>query len=146
MTYGIICKSANKMLIGKTYWKNVVLPSILQNIGVVSYTNTEIEELQKIENRVYRRILGGIRSTPICVLRGEVGSSMMKTRFIEGKLVYLRSIQTGKNNLVQEILDIIRNERPKVANPKQITWKHQLNEFLQEVNIKYGEVKTLTKK
>ena len=145
LTYGIIQKSANKMLVGKTYWKNVVLPSILQSIGVITYTNTEIGELQEIENGVYRRILGGIRSTPISVLRGEVGSSMVKTRFIEGKLVYLRSIQTGKNSLVKEILEKTRNN-PKKGSTRQTTWNCQLNHFLQEVNIKFGEIETMSKK
>lgn len=145
LTYSIISKSANKMLIGKTYWKNIVLPSVLQSIGVIPYTNTEINELQRVENGVYRRILGGLKNTPICTLRGEVGSSMMKTRFIEGKLVYTRSIQTGKNSLVQEILYTIRSER-KTAKQKKITWNNQLNEYLNEVNIRYGEIGTLSKK
>ena len=147
LTYGIISKSANKMLIGKTYWKNIVLPSILQSIGVIPYTNTEINELQKIENGVYRRILGGRKNTPICVLRGEIGSSMMKTRFMEGILVYTRSIITGKNSLVKEILDITRNEdKGKILNTNKITWKHQLTEYLKEANIKYGELNELSKK
>ena len=158
MTYGVIKKSANKMLVGKTYWKNTVLPSILQNLGVIPYTNTEIKELQEAENSVYRKILGAIRSTPICTLRGEVGSSMMKARFIQAKLGYLRSMVTGENGLVQEILEKIRNEKPKkrkanknkkndteLKKPKTCTWKSQLIEFLDEINIKYGEIKTMSK-
>ena len=146
LTYGIISKSANKMLIGKTYWKNIVIPSILQSIGVIPYTNTEINELQKIENGVYRKILGGRQNSPICVLRGEIGSSMMKTRFIEGILIYTRSIITGNNSLVQEILDITRNEdKGKLQNQRKVTWKHQLTEYLKEANIRYGELKELKK-
>ena len=147
LTYGIIQQSVNKMLIGKTYWKNIVLPSILQSIGVITYTNSEIEDLQKIENGVYRRILGGRQSTPICVLRGEVGSSLARTRMIEGKLVYLRSIQTGNNQLVQEVLERTRNQLPEKGDskPRNITWNKQLNEFLQEVNMRYGEIKTMKK-
>ena len=134
------------MLIGKTYWKNIVIPSILQSIGVIPYTNTEINELQKIENGVYRKILGGRQNSPICVLRGEIGSSMMKTRFIEGILIYTRSIITGNNSLVQEILDITRNEdKGKLQNQRKVTWKHQLTEYLKEANIRYGELKELKK-
>ena len=29
LTYSVIARSCNKVLIGKTYWKSVVLPSIL---------------------------------------------------------------------------------------------------------------------
>merc|ERR1711954_28407 len=112
----------------------------------MGYTNTEINELQKIENGVYRKILGGRRNSPICVLRGEIGSSMMKTRFIEGILIYTRSIITEHNSLVQEILGITRNEdKGKLQNQRKVTWKHQLTEYLKEANIRYGELKELKK-
>ena len=146
------------MLVGKTYWKNIAIPSFLQNLGVIPYTNTEIEELQTIENSVYRTILGAIESTPICTLRGEVGSSMMRARFIQAKLGYLRSMLTGENALVQEILDKIRNDKPtkkrqnrtkgketEITRPRICTWKNQLKEFLEEVNIKYGETRIISK-
>ena len=35
------------------------------------------------------------------------------TRFIQAKLGYLRSMLTGGNSLVQEILEMVRNEKPK---------------------------------
>ena len=71
----------------------------------------------------------------------------MKTRFMEGILVYTRSIITGKNSLVKEILDITRNEdKGKILNTNKITWKHQLTEYLKEANIKYGELNELSKK
>ena len=41
------------MLIGKCYWKDVILPSILQSIEVMNFTKKEINSLQKIENGVY---------------------------------------------------------------------------------------------
>ena len=56
MTYSIIKRSVNKMLIGKTFWKNVVLPTILQGVGLMTFTSKEIKKLQVIENGVYRKI------------------------------------------------------------------------------------------
>ncbi|CAL4088951.1 unnamed protein product [Meganyctiphanes norvegica] len=50
MTHGIICKSVNRILIGKTYWKCVILPSLLQNIGIIKFNQKEISNLQTIEN------------------------------------------------------------------------------------------------
>ena len=58
MTYSIIEKSSNKLMIGKTYWKNVAIPSILYGSSVVNFSDTDIEKLQRIENVVYRQILG----------------------------------------------------------------------------------------
>ena len=48
MTYTVIAQSVNKILIGKTYWKSVVLPSILHGTNVIQFTKFELEELQKI--------------------------------------------------------------------------------------------------
>ena len=42
--------------------------------------------------------------TPIAVLRGEIGSSMMKTRIINGRLMYLRGIFGGNNALLRELI------------------------------------------
>lgn len=63
LTYSVIGKSCNKVLIGKTYWKNVALPSILYGTSIITLTEAEIDKLQTIENGVYRRILGAAIST-----------------------------------------------------------------------------------
>ena len=52
LTYSIIEKSCNKIMIGKTYWKSVALPSILYGVNIIQLTETEIEKLQSIENGV----------------------------------------------------------------------------------------------
>ena len=57
MTYGIIERSCNRVMIGKTYWKDVVLPSILHGAEVIDLTKEEINKLQIIENNIYRKIL-----------------------------------------------------------------------------------------
>ena len=84
LTYSIIEKSCNKIMIGKTYWKSVALPSILYGVNIIQLglTETEIEKLQSIENGVYRKILGAVKRTPKVVLRGDVGASAMKSRMV----------------------------------------------------------------
>ena len=37
LTYSVISKSCNKMLIGKTYWKSVVMPMLLHGASVIDY-------------------------------------------------------------------------------------------------------------
>ncbi|CAL4144091.1 unnamed protein product, partial [Meganyctiphanes norvegica] len=138
MTHGIICKSVNRILIGKTYWKCVILPSLLQNIGIIKFNQKEISKLQTIENGVYRKILEGRDNTPISVLRGEIGSSLMETRFIESKLLMAKSIIEGENELTKKILAKVREDRKN-------TWNNQVNTYLQKIGMNYNEIYTLTK-
>ena len=103
MTYGIIERSCNRVMIGKTYWKDVVLPSILHGAEVIDLTKEEINKLQIIENNIYRKILRAPSYTPLVTLRGEIGSSEMITRVIKTKLLYWKSIFQRKNELLKEI-------------------------------------------
>ena len=97
-TYSVTEKSVNKLLIGKTFWKSLVLPSILHATAVMQMQEAEIEKMQTIENEVYRKILGAQRYAPNCTLRAEIGASMMKTRIIKIKLNYLKHLLSGKMN------------------------------------------------
>ena len=51
LTYSVIARSCNKMLLGKTYWKSVVLPNILYASSVVTWTKKELEDLQRTDTR-----------------------------------------------------------------------------------------------
>ena len=59
-------------------------------------TETEIDRLHKIENSVYRKILGGTKNTALAALRGDIGASAMRTRVAAGKLQYINSVCNGK--------------------------------------------------
>ena len=72
-------------------------------VEVMNFYIGKIEELQKIENRVYRRILGAVNSTPISVMRGEIGASLMRSRIIESRLTLVRSLIESENRLVKEV-------------------------------------------
>ena len=63
MTYSVISKCCNKILVGKTYWKGMVLPSILNGIGVLNANYELVENVQGTENGVYRKILGARMKT-----------------------------------------------------------------------------------
>ena len=52
LTYLIIAKSCNKILIGKTFWKSVALPGVLYGSSVVNFTKTDIAKLQRLENSI----------------------------------------------------------------------------------------------
>ena len=44
VTYSVIAKSCNKILIGKTFWKSVAIPSIVHGVNMINMTETDIEK------------------------------------------------------------------------------------------------------
>ena len=99
MIMSVIAKSSNKMYIGNTYWKNVALAEILYGAKLMPFNKKGLEEVQRAENIAYRQILGAPRYTPTCTLRGEIGSSNMKSRNITTKLCYMKHLQYIKKTL-----------------------------------------------
>ena len=103
MTYAVIEKSCNKLLIGKTYWKSVALPSILYGINVKNLTEDDIKSLQTIENSVYRPILGAPDYAPNSTPRSDIGASLMKTRILNTRINYMKRM-CERNKLLGVIL------------------------------------------
>jgi len=85
VTYSVVGRCCSKILIGKTFWKSIVLPTVLYGTSVIDMTKKEIEELQRVENGVYRQILGAAGYTQAAALRGEIGAKSMKARLLEGQ-------------------------------------------------------------
>ena len=110
LTVPIIYKSCSRLLIGKTFWKSVAIPSILYGSSIISFTDSEIKHLQRQENKVYRSILGAPIYAPNCSLRGEIGASEMKTRIMKGRLMYLKNIQMRENKLLKNIVEEMKTQ------------------------------------
>ena len=55
MANSVIEQSCNKLLIGKTLWKSLVLLSVMYGTNIINLTEDNISELQKIENSVHSR-------------------------------------------------------------------------------------------
>ena len=89
----IIEKSCNILIIGKSFWKNIVLPSVLDGAAIVNLSENDIQKLQMIENGLHRKILGAFKGTAVESLRGEIGASdIMRTRIIKSRLMYIKYI------------------------------------------------------
>ena len=138
ITYSVIAKSCNKLLIGKTYWKSLVLPSILYGSNVMTLTEVEINKLQTIENGVYRQILGAPRYAANAALRGEIGASLMSTRIITGRLQYVRNIMQGQNQLLKEVLvEMIEDSKNK--------WMKKTISYIEEAGLKMTDLSQMKK-
>ena len=57
MTNSVIEKSCHRVMMGKIYWKGVVLPIALYGAEVIDMKVEEIYKLQKAENVAIRRML-----------------------------------------------------------------------------------------
>ena len=134
----VVEKSCNKLLVGKTWWKNGILPGILLGVGVMRLKEKQIEDLQVIENRVYRMLTGAMRCTPITILRGEVGASAMKSRIIETKLKLVKSMMECENGLVRRVAWEVWGDGNSI-------WNKQVGKYLREVGIGREEFRDMDK-
>ena len=133
----VIAKSCNKILIGKTYWKNAALPSIMHGTEIVCFTKKQISDLQTEENKAFRYTVNARKCTAISALRGEMGASLQKNRDMKTKILFLRHILTD-NNLMKEIL--IHQLEAK----KPTKWIKQIKEYLEELQININTIQTST--
>ena len=138
-TYSVIKRSCNKMLIGKTYWKGEIIPSVLNGIGLMNLSGEDTNKLQAIENRVYGTILGARKGTPIAAIRGEVGASLVSTRNMRARIFLAHSIWNGKNEMVKEVLRKMRNEK---SNP----WIRRLNLYLRKIGVNFDQMVRMKKR
>ena len=58
LTYSVVVRSCARLMIGKVYWKGIVLPMILYGTNIIDFTKKEIQKLQRIGNSVGRKTLG----------------------------------------------------------------------------------------
>ena len=140
-TYSVIEKCCNKVLIGKTFWKGVALPSILMGNQVTNLNKTQIKELQTIENGVYRKILGGVPGTVLETVRGDIGASLMESRIMENKILFLKSIQEGENELMKTIIKKMREDEDtaKRVNKEKLRKREERERKRKEKNSREGK-------
>lgn len=97
-TYSITARSCNRLLIRKTFWKSVALPTVLFSSEILSYSQEELTKLQSIENSVYRTILQLPTYTANSALRGEIGASSSIARDMRIKLLHAQhQLKENKN-------------------------------------------------
>ena len=100
IAYSVMARACNRIGIGKTYWKNVVLPSALYGGNVVVWRERDIEQLQVAENEVLRRMVGAPGYVALAGVRGEIGIGTMKGRIVRSRLQYIRAIVQGDRKLL----------------------------------------------
>ena len=124
----ILCIHINKVIVGKAIWKLMSLPSILFGRGVVTTSKSSIEKVQRIENKVWRYLLGIGGYSSVEALRGEIGASMIKSRMIETVLLFLVDTMNGEfSNVKTMMTDTLEKGRGK--------WYNTVDEYRQELKM-----------
>lgn len=135
LAYSVIARSCNKLLIGKTFWKSVILPSLLFASSVVPYDKTSVDKFQRCENNVWRNVLGCPGYTPVAAIRGDIGSSSISTRIMKSKLKYTRYVMNSQNELLKKIfLDMFNENRDTFIKEVKLYMSHLNLENLDDMD------------
>ena len=123
-SYSIIMKSCHKVLIGKTYWKIIALPSILYGAELVTLSMKDIEKMQRVENGVLRVILNAPSYACIAGMQGEIGISTMRSRIARMKIQYVRMIKQGNKLILKDMWSnmLTRNNKFSKDIQKYLSW------------------------
>ena len=133
--YSILGRSCNRLLIGKTFWKNMALPNILYGSEAICLNKNTLDKLQVIENKAYRAILQLPQYTPSEFLRGEIGASSVYSRDIKSKLLYLQSIlKSNANTLLKNII-------VKELEVSELKWIKTVQRYLNEAGLNLENLK-----
>ena len=111
----------------------IALPSHLYGKNIKNLTDDNIRELQKIENSVYRCILGAAHYNPNVALGGEICASLMRKRVINGRINNVKGIQRNRNELLESILWIIQTEQ-------ETKWIKTTRKYMKDVNINFNDI------
>ena len=109
---------------------------VLCGSRIIDYSETEISNMQRIKDIVYKQILGAPIYTPECTLRGEVGSLMMQSRIMENQLKYIQNEMHPLMEGIGQELRIIKKAR----------WKKNIREYLKLINITSEKLAKITKR
>ena len=136
LTYSVIEKSCHRVIIGKAYWKGVVLPSVLYGAEVMEMRESDLQGLQRTENGALRRMLGAPRYATIAAMRGEVGIGTMRSRIARGRIQYLRRKVQGNNELIKGVIGAMRGDGER--------WWKQSEKYMEWAGIGFGELGGVT--
>ena len=136
---GQIKKSCDLITVGKAIWKLMAVPAILYGRAVVTTRKTNINNLQRIENRVWRCLLGIGGYATVETLRGEINAPMVKSRIIETMLAYIIDVMKGNfTNVKDMMMDTIKKQKGK--------WYTAVDEYREELGITWDDILAMDRK
>ena len=116
--------------------ESIILPSILYNVEVIhNLQKKEIDELEKMQAQVLKRILEVPDSTPYYGILMETGWWTMKARIEYKKMMLYHNIENShEERIIKKILNIQKEER------RESTWysevKKSINMYKIQIDVK----------
>ena len=108
--------SCDIVLVGKSIRKVMAIPQALYGRAIIPTSETDIKKLQRIENRVWRYLLGIGGYSTVESLRGGIGASSVRARIMETMIAYIINVINGKfNNIKEMMLDMIERKKRKMV-------------------------------
>ena len=133
-----IKKSADKVIVGKAIWKLMAIPALLFGRAVVTTIRGNIDKLQRIENKVWRYLLGIGGYSTVEALREEIGASMVKSRIMETMQLYMiNTLSSDFTNVKLMMKDTISKKRGK--------WYNAIEEYRIELELSWDKLKAMDK-
>ena len=94
--------------------------------------------MQRVENRVWRQILGAPEYTPVAALQGGIGASTVEGRDMKIKLTFAQYMLRTKNGLLIAIFKKMLEE----VKPKK--WIRQFMEYMGELGVGLLQVREMS--
>merc|ERR1711874_245772 len=135
---GQIRKSADKVLVGKAIWKLMCIPAILFGRAVIPTTEGRIEGLQRLENSVWRFLMGIGGYSSVDALRGEMGASLVSSRIMETMMLYVIDTMKGDFENIKDMME----DTMKV---KKGRWYTSIKKYMENLGISWDELKEMSR-
>ena len=117
----------------------MAIPQALYGRAVIPTTETDIKKLQRIENRVWRYLLGIGGYSTVESLRGEIGASSVRARIMESMLAYIINVNNGKFENIKEMMnDAIKRKKGK--------WYRTVNKYRQDLDLSWEDLLSMDRK
>ena len=135
--HSIVARSYLRIKMGKTYWKGLAMPIFLYGAEVVNYNQSDLKELQKVDNKAYRTILQAPNYTAVEGLRGDIGASSSISRDMKTKILFVKHLLDDDNDLARSIFF---NEYKEQTT----TWSKIIAGYMQELKLTLTKVSDMT--
>ena len=134
----VVVRACDRLVIGKTYWKSVVLPGVLSSDGVIAWRKNERDKLQRIENGVWRRVFKAPSYTPVMALQGEIGCSSVEARDMRSKISFVKYLIGCENGVCKKMIECM------IGGRRGGFWMRVVNGYMEELGLSFEELERMT--
>ena len=133
---GQIKSSCDMVVVGKAIWKAIDIPAALYGRAGIPISEESINKLQRIENRVWRYLLGIKGYSMVKGLRGEIEASSVQSRIMEPMLSFIVSTNKSSFTNLKEMM------KGSIARRKY-KWYRTVNRYREEIDLTWSEIEDM---